>query len=138
MSTGYLAGNRRFCNPNPRWVGPAPRSQVRHKRRAQQYWDGREPCFGRTLGRKWDRKWGAMFCWLEFSLSSSWPIQAPHWPAKGPGAPFAISAQIFPRTVSTVPWRNAAWRSFPGSAGSATSILAGKANRSGRGRTGEA
>jgi hypothetical protein len=28
-----LAGNRGFCNPNPRWVGPAPRSYVRHKRR---------------------------------------------------------------------------------------------------------
>jgi Protein of unknown function (DUF3551) len=29
-----LAGNRGFCNPNPRWVGPAPRPYVRHKRRA--------------------------------------------------------------------------------------------------------
>jgi hypothetical protein len=28
-----LAGNRGFCNPNPRWVGPAPSQRVRHKRR---------------------------------------------------------------------------------------------------------
>jgi hypothetical protein len=28
-----LAGNRGFCNPNPRWVGPPPGSAVRHKRR---------------------------------------------------------------------------------------------------------
>jgi len=28
-----LAGNRGFCNPNPRWVGPAPKSKTRHKRR---------------------------------------------------------------------------------------------------------
>jgi hypothetical protein len=27
-----LAGNRGFCNPNPRWVGPVPKSKVRHKR----------------------------------------------------------------------------------------------------------
>lgn len=30
-----LAGNRGFCNPNPRWVGSAPKSKVRHKRRVQ-------------------------------------------------------------------------------------------------------
>jgi len=29
-----LAGNRGFCNPNPRWVGPPPSQRVRHKRRA--------------------------------------------------------------------------------------------------------
>jgi hypothetical protein len=28
-----LAGNRGFCNPNPRWVGSAPRPYVSHKRR---------------------------------------------------------------------------------------------------------
>jgi len=28
-----LAGNRGFCNPNPRWVGPPPSQRVRHKRR---------------------------------------------------------------------------------------------------------
>ena len=27
-----LAGNRGFCNPNPRWIGPVPKSRVRHKR----------------------------------------------------------------------------------------------------------
>jgi hypothetical protein len=31
-----LAGNRGFCNPNPRWVGPAPSPHVRHKRRVHQ------------------------------------------------------------------------------------------------------
>ena len=30
-----VAGNRGFCNPNPRWIGPAPKSHVRHKRRVQ-------------------------------------------------------------------------------------------------------
>lgn len=29
-----VAGNRGFCNPNPRWVGPVPKSRVRYKRRA--------------------------------------------------------------------------------------------------------
>jgi hypothetical protein len=28
-----LAGNRGFCNPNPRWVGPAPSPYLRHKGR---------------------------------------------------------------------------------------------------------
>ena len=28
-----LAGNRGFCNPNPRWTGPAVDSRIRHKRR---------------------------------------------------------------------------------------------------------
>jgi len=28
-----LAGNRGFCNPNPRWVEPVPRPRVRHERR---------------------------------------------------------------------------------------------------------
>jgi len=27
-----LAGNRGFCNPNPRWAGPAPRPYVPHRR----------------------------------------------------------------------------------------------------------
>ena len=27
-----LAGNRGFCNPNPRWTGPAVKSHVRHQR----------------------------------------------------------------------------------------------------------
>ena len=31
-----LAGNRGFCNPNPRWVGPPPSQRARHKRRAYQ------------------------------------------------------------------------------------------------------
>jgi hypothetical protein len=31
-----LAGNRGFCNPNPRWTGPVPKSRTRHKRRVQQ------------------------------------------------------------------------------------------------------
>ena len=30
-----LAGNRGFCNPNPRWTGPAVKSRTRHKRKAQ-------------------------------------------------------------------------------------------------------
>jgi len=29
-----VAGNRGFCNPNPRWVGAMPKSRVRYKRRA--------------------------------------------------------------------------------------------------------
>jgi hypothetical protein len=31
-----LAGNRGFCNINPRWVGPPP-AKPRHRRHAQQY-----------------------------------------------------------------------------------------------------
>jgi hypothetical protein len=31
-----LAGNRGFCNINPRWVGPPP-AKSRHRRHAQQY-----------------------------------------------------------------------------------------------------
>jgi hypothetical protein len=30
-----LAGNRGFCNPNPRWVEPMPQPGVRHKQRVQ-------------------------------------------------------------------------------------------------------
>lgn len=30
-----LAGNRGFCNPNPRWTGPAVKPRSRHKRKAQ-------------------------------------------------------------------------------------------------------
>ena len=29
-----LAGNRGFCNPNPRWVGPPPGKKARSKRKA--------------------------------------------------------------------------------------------------------
>jgi hypothetical protein len=28
-----LAGNRGFCNPNPRWTGPAPAAKAAHRRR---------------------------------------------------------------------------------------------------------
>jgi hypothetical protein len=28
-----LAGNRGFCNPNPRWIGPPPGQRIRHQRR---------------------------------------------------------------------------------------------------------
>jgi hypothetical protein len=28
-----LAGNRGFCNMNPRWIGPPPKPYVRHKRK---------------------------------------------------------------------------------------------------------
>jgi hypothetical protein len=30
-----LAGNRGFCNHNPRWTGPVPTKRVSHKRRVQ-------------------------------------------------------------------------------------------------------
>ena len=30
-----LAGNRGFCNPNPRWVEPMPKPHARHKQRVQ-------------------------------------------------------------------------------------------------------
>ncbi len=30
-----LAGNRGFCNPNPRWVEPMPKPHIRHKQRVQ-------------------------------------------------------------------------------------------------------
>jgi hypothetical protein len=30
-----LAGNRGFCNQNPRWVGPVPTKRASHKRRVQ-------------------------------------------------------------------------------------------------------
>ena len=35
-----LAGNRGFCNPNPRWVaapGPEGNSRARHRRQTRQY-----------------------------------------------------------------------------------------------------
>ena len=35
-----LAGNRGFCNPNPRWVAaydPDARPRTRHRRQARQY-----------------------------------------------------------------------------------------------------
>jgi Protein of unknown function (DUF3551) len=32
-----LAGNRGFCNPNPRWTGPVPTGKsTRHKRHVQR------------------------------------------------------------------------------------------------------
>jgi hypothetical protein len=33
-----LAGNRGFCNPNPRWVGPAP--APKHMRSRHHAWQG--------------------------------------------------------------------------------------------------
>jgi hypothetical protein len=35
-----IAGNRGFCNQNPRWVGangPGAKKRARHRRQAQQY-----------------------------------------------------------------------------------------------------